>query len=249
MALEIPHPRVTDDQQTQNLDRLKPWAEQVDTDVAALQAALVAAAAGTIQPDDTASAGSASSFARSDHRHAIAAAAASTISGTNAEGSSTSFARADHNHALPDWGTNFATPSTSPPASTAAVVDRVYFVRVQVLRQATLTGLQFYVVVSSGNVRCALYNSAGTRVANRTTNAAVGGGLTVQQVAFDSTYAAAPGIYYMALVFSSATCQTFMHVPALPSGFVAGPGSTATATSITAPTTISTTTVPTMSTY
>lgn len=39
MALDIPHPRVADDQQTQNLDRLKPWAEQVDTDVAALETA------------------------------------------------------------------------------------------------------------------------------------------------------------------------------------------------------------------
>lgn len=55
---------------------------------------------GAIQPDDSASAGTASTAARSDHRHSIAAAAASSITGTNAEGSSTSFARADHNHAL-----------------------------------------------------------------------------------------------------------------------------------------------------
>lgn len=37
MALEIPHPRVADDKQTQNLDRLKPWADGVDEDIAALQ--------------------------------------------------------------------------------------------------------------------------------------------------------------------------------------------------------------------
>lgn len=55
---------------------------------------------GTIQPDDTAAEGVASASARSDHRHAIATAPASTLSGSNAEGSSTSFARADHNHAL-----------------------------------------------------------------------------------------------------------------------------------------------------
>ena len=55
---------------------------------------------GSIQPDDAAAAGSASTAARSDHTHAIAAASASTISGSNAEGTSTSFARADHDHAL-----------------------------------------------------------------------------------------------------------------------------------------------------
>lgn len=54
----------------------------------------------TIQPDDAAAAGSAATAARSDHKHAIVAATASTIDGVNAEGSSTSFARADHNHAL-----------------------------------------------------------------------------------------------------------------------------------------------------
>lgn len=53
-----------------------------------------------IEPDDTASAGTSKKAARVDHRHAIAAGTASTLSGSNAEGSSTSFARADHNHAL-----------------------------------------------------------------------------------------------------------------------------------------------------
>ena len=55
---------------------------------------------GAIQPDDSASAGSSANLARADHQHSIAAAAASSITGTNAEGTSTSFARADHNHEL-----------------------------------------------------------------------------------------------------------------------------------------------------
>lgn len=64
--------------------------------------ALTTAAAGTIQPDDTAAEGSASSFARSDHRHAIAAAAPGIVTpgASAAEGSSTSFARADHVHSM-----------------------------------------------------------------------------------------------------------------------------------------------------
>lgn len=53
---------------------------------------------GTIQPDDTASAGVANSVARMDHRHAIGAATAVTSGLANAEGVSTSFARADHTH-------------------------------------------------------------------------------------------------------------------------------------------------------
>lgn len=30
MSLEVPHPRVDDDKQTQNLDRLKPWADELE---------------------------------------------------------------------------------------------------------------------------------------------------------------------------------------------------------------------------
>lgn len=55
---------------------------------------------GTIAPDDTADAGTATTLALSDHRHAIVAATAIEISdSTSNEGVSTSFARADHLHA------------------------------------------------------------------------------------------------------------------------------------------------------
>ncbi len=68
--------------------------------------ALSTAAPGTITPDAAAAEGSATSFARSDHVHAIAAAAAgSAVPGdAAAEGSSSSFARADHVHGLPPFG-------------------------------------------------------------------------------------------------------------------------------------------------
>jgi hypothetical protein len=60
------------------------------------------AAAGTIQPDASASEGTSTFLARADHTHAIVAAAAGTIQPDDAaaEGSSTSFARADHQHAI-----------------------------------------------------------------------------------------------------------------------------------------------------
>lgn len=60
----------------------------------------------SLEPDQTGAAGSSTDAARADHQHAIAAASAGTITGTNAEGTSTSFARADHNHDLsitPSW--------------------------------------------------------------------------------------------------------------------------------------------------
>ena len=83
MALEIPHSRVADDKQTQNLDRLKPWADSTDDAVAGLEAAPPPHAAshlpggsdalttGTPVAVGTANAaGAAASFARSDHVHA-----------------------------------------------------------------------------------------------------------------------------------------------------------------------------------
>lgn len=57
----------------------------------------------TIQPDDSANAGSSTNPARSDHKHAIVAAAPGTnlsVSSANAEGSATSFSRSDHLHAI-----------------------------------------------------------------------------------------------------------------------------------------------------
>lgn len=67
----------------------------------------------TIQPDDSSQTGSSDYPSRADHKHAIVAAAASTlsVSTTNTEGSSTSFARADHTHAI--------TSSSNPGAATS----------------------------------------------------------------------------------------------------------------------------------
>ena len=69
------------------------------TDTLTIQATF--ATANTIQPDASASAGTAQSFARSDHRHAISADVAVALGSTAAEGTSQSFARADHVHPFP----------------------------------------------------------------------------------------------------------------------------------------------------
>lgn len=76
--------------------------------------ALDTAAAGNILPDDSAAEGSASSFARSDHKHGISAAAPGIgIGAGNTEGSSSSFARADHNHTLRTGSTDLTIGSIS----------------------------------------------------------------------------------------------------------------------------------------
>lgn len=89
--------------------------------------ALATAAAGTIQPDDSAAEGSAASFARSDHKHAIVAATAGAITpgDSAAEGSATSFARSDHQHSVPAFGT----PGTIAPDDTASGGSAATFAR------------------------------------------------------------------------------------------------------------------------
>lgn len=72
---------------------------------------------GTIEPDDPAQQGVASTYSRSDHQHAIVAdpPIAVTPGDTAAEGTSTAFARADHRHSV----AAFAAPGTIQPDDTA----------------------------------------------------------------------------------------------------------------------------------
>lgn len=70
---------------------------------------------GTIEPDDAAAAGSSTNPARSDHQHAIACAAATTltVASTNTEGAGSDFARALHTHAI---------TSSSNPGAAASIL-------------------------------------------------------------------------------------------------------------------------------
>jgi hypothetical protein len=192
----------------------------------------------TIEPDDAAATGSGTTWARADHKHAIVAAAAGAITDTAAEGSATSFARSDHNHTLPQFGPPFPyPPSWSTPTATTATANTMYYQMVFIHNRATLTGIEILPSNSTGTCRVALYNSAGTKVADRTSaSSTLGGALTVMKVPFDSTYVAAPGLYYAGVVFSSSSGQ---FVGAVPSGYASSVavGSYLTATSITPPTT------------
>jgi hypothetical protein len=131
------------------------------------------------------------------------------------------------------FGTRYATPLLSAPSSTAVTADRVYFSAVQVLSPATLTGVQFFSLSATSTARCALYDSTGARVANRTTDSSTLS-IALIQCAFSATYDAAPGLYYAAVVFAGTpNINAALNAHG---GFVAGPGSGATATSITPPT-------------
>lgn len=145
------------------------------------------------------------------------------------------------------FGTTWATPVLTAPTATAATANRVYFAGVQVISPTEITGIQWLNVTVSGNVAVALYDDSGARVANVATPVAVTGVISLQQLAFDTAYAAPPGLYFMGIVFSG-TPQQYHALSSLPCNYVAGPGSGATATSITPPTK-PTALVPTMSTY
>jgi hypothetical protein len=144
------------------------------------------------------------------------------------------------------WGTWYAVPNFGNNASAVVAADRVYYAQVLVLGNVTLTGVAYFPTLATGNVRSALYDSAGTRVANRST--ALACTAAFQKVPFTATYAATPGVYFAALVFSSAATTAGQTIPLTASGFVAGPGSGATATSITPPTEGGST-MPSMTTY
>lgn len=143
-------------------------------------------------------------------------------------------------------GTNHAVPSLSVLSTLAVTADRVYYAQLVIPTDCTLTGLRVYSSSATGTCNSALYNSSGTRVANSTAATTVGS--NVFNVPFDSTYGAVPGVYFVGIVFSG-TPTMGLHYPGTNSGFVAGPGSGATATSITPPTTVSGTRVVAMSTY
>ena len=150
--------------------------------------------------------------------------------------------------AHPSVGTRFHVAPNLSNSSALRVADRLEYAAVIVPWNATLTGIGYWVgaVGTAGSVRCALYDAAGTRVANRTSNASVASANTWQQVAFDSTYGAVPGLYFASLIWSSGTDTAYTGATIGLAG-VAAQGGFETPSSITPPTTTSL--APLMATY
>lgn len=90
----------------------------------------------TIEPDDAASAGTASEASRQDHEHAIVAAVPSSVGTTAAEGTGTSFVRNDHVHDLGNGSIDAAALFAADVVEPAAVLDTGVFT----MGKLTLTG-------------------------------------------------------------------------------------------------------------
>ena len=200
MALDIPHIRVSDDQQTQNLGKLKPWADGVE---------------------DTAD-GLATDIAGLDTRI------------TDLEDV--------------DLGTLFRTEAGMDFGNVSATANQAYYGRIVVPSSPTVSGVYYRVGgTQSGNVTAALYNSSGTRLANRATGTAQASANFGQAIGFDSSVALTPGVYVICLVFSSGSA-TFRAAYTFGASSVAGPGSGATPTTVSLPT-VSVSQIPVMATY
>lgn len=133
-------------------------------------------------------------------------------------------------------GTWFAAPHLGDAFSYDSVANECHFAQVIVVGNATITGVGYvHGATVTGTVRAALYDSSGTRVADRTTNFTPTASV-YNKVPFSSTYAASPGVYFVSLVFSGVT-PAYHSTCMVPSSRAAGPGSGATKTSLTVPTT------------
>lgn len=125
---------------------------------------------------------------------------------------------------LSSFGTRFGPTiiATANAAKNLGATNQMSVVGVNVLNSCTITGIEYVVgSTSNGSVRSALYDSAGNRLRVRTANLAQGVALTPQQVAFDSTYAAAPGLYFLGLWLTSATGTFHAGYCAEPAGAIA----------------------------
>lgn len=159
-----------------------------------------------------------------------------TVTPTNAQAGDTIIYTGGEN-----FGTWHNTTLMWPAGSTNPTVNLLYFAEIKVIADCTLTGIQYGIAgTAAGNVRCALYNSAGTRVADRTSDLPAGSTYSSQKVPFDSTYAATAGFYFAALLFSNATHTFYGGQTNVPAGQAAQGGFT-TPSSVTVPTVVATT--------
>jgi hypothetical protein len=103
-----------------------------------------------LTPDIAGTAGTAAQPARADHVHNVPAAAATTITGTNAEGSGASFARNDHNHVI--GGTNHIPGAALVNDSVTATQIGVGAVGASEIADGTITSTEFAAQLPKGFV-------------------------------------------------------------------------------------------------
>lgn len=112
------------------------------------------------------------------------------------------------------WHTGeMAPPTTTTGTDTVPVVTEMYLARVFVGANCTLTGISLLNGSAvSGNIKGALYSSAGVLLA-QTASTAQSGTAAYQQVPFTATYAAkGPATYYIALEVDNTTARFRSHI-------------------------------------
>ncbi len=103
--------------------------------------------------------------------------------------------------------TNDQLGQAAPASRVPPAANGMHWVPIQVLGRSTLTGIRFRrgAGTTAGNVIAALYNSAGTRVAQSASTAIGTVASAVISCPFTSTYVAAHGLYWAGLLHSLAT--------------------------------------------
>lgn len=142
-------------------------------------------------------------------------------------------------------GTYYAVPNLGNAANVAATANTFYAAEVIVFDDTNaLTGVFFNCsVTAGGNVKAAIYDSAGVRLRDGTNTALTA---TPFKAPFTSTVTCAPGLYFIGVVFDSGSTITFSS--ALTLSNTTAVGSYNTPSPLTVPTTAGTF-VPSMSTY
>ena len=113
------------------------------------------------------------------------------------------------------WTGNIPYTTLTGGNDTANTNGDIYWAPVYIPQNVTLTGVTFSIGSVGGTDKAiaALYNSAGTLLANSATaGTTVGTANTFQSLAFTGTYAAVgPGVYYVAMQFNGTTAKFRAH--------------------------------------
>ncbi len=157
----------------------------------------------------------------------------STSAGTwdvNYQGAQTSAINVYNLLGSPIVGETFGLPLYQANTSTALVDNTVRYVPVYLEKAKTLTGVKVYIVTQGNytgdnNNKVGLFSYSGgtlTLVASSTNSSTLWSTATantVQSIAFSSTYAATPGLYYVGLLYNQSAQTT---APSLAGGVAMG---------------------------
>jgi hypothetical protein len=130
-----------------------------------------------------------------------------TIDGNNAEGTANTFSRSDHGHALPGWGPRAVGDrfATAIAGSTVTAFDYA-IVEMFVWNRQTISGVRCRTSTAggvAGSMRAGIFDSAGNMLERSTANTAQGAAPQMLAVNFANTVVVDPGTYFAFLVWNN----------------------------------------------